>query len=135
MDGGRDEHIYTGLFKSTRLGSFRPALVFHSRQLIGVIGALVFSQIIVKKGSRFVAAIGLIAQGVISIWFGNIQSVASYAIAISALNFFVSGFGYVVPGTLMNVWFPRKKRVGTRLGNDGDGAMHGYIRSPDFNVV
>lgn len=81
---------------------------------IGVIGALVFSQIIVKKGSRFVAAIGLIAQGVISIWFGNIQSVASYAIAISALNFFVSGFGYVVPGTLMNVWFPRKK--GLALG-------------------
>ncbi|MFP7296263.1 MFS transporter [Neobacillus niacini] len=81
---------------------------------IGVIGALVFAQIVVKKGSRFVAAVGLIAQGIISIWFGNIQSVLAYAIAISALNFFASGFGYVVPGTIMNVWFPKKK--GLALG-------------------
>jgi sugar phosphate permease len=81
---------------------------------IGVIGALVFAQIVVKKGSRFVAAVGLIAQGIILIWFGNIQSVLAYAIAISALNFFASGFGYVVPGTIMNVWFPKKK--GLALG-------------------
>ena len=81
---------------------------------IGVIGALVFAQIVVKKGSRFVAAVGLIAQGIISIWFGNIQSLLAYAIAISALNFFASGFGYVVPGTIMNVWFPKKK--GLALG-------------------
>ncbi|WP_160719610.1 MFS transporter [Bacillus sp. USDA818B3_A] len=81
---------------------------------VGVIGALIFAQVVVKKGSRFVSALGLIIQGIISIWFGNIHSVIAYAIAISALNFFVSGFGYVVPGTIMNVWFPRKK--GLALG-------------------
>lgn len=81
---------------------------------IGVLGALVFGQTIVKRGPLFVAIFGLIAQGIVCIWFGNIQTEFEYAIAISLLNFFATGFGFIVPGTIINNWFPRKK--GLALG-------------------
>jgi MFS transporter, OFA family, oxalate/formate antiporter len=88
---------------------------------VGVIGALVFGAMVAKKGSRLVAAICLIAQGVVAIWFGYASSAITYGIALSLLNFFAAGFGFIVPGTLLNVWFPKKKGLAIGWATMGMG--------------
>jgi OFA family oxalate/formate antiporter-like MFS transporter len=88
---------------------------------VGVIGALVFTTIVAKKGSRLVASLCLIGQGIVAIWFGFASSTIMYGIALSLLNFFAAGFGFVVPGTLLNVWFPRKKGLAIGWATMGMG--------------
>lgn len=88
---------------------------------LGVIGALIFAGLLPKIGTRTVAVICLIAQGLVTIWFGSAQTAIIYGVALALLNFFAAGFGYVVPGTLLNVWFPKKKGIAIGWATMGMG--------------
>ncbi|MGO0059833.1 MFS transporter [Brevibacillus fluminis] len=81
---------------------------------LGIIGGFVFGQLVMSKGVRFSAVAALVMGGIATIWFGRVESVFSYAIAIMLMSFFATGYGFVVPGTLINNWFPQKK--GMALG-------------------
>lgn len=81
---------------------------------IGVLGAMAFGQMIIKAGPRMVTVVAMFFAGASVIWFGHVDSVMQYMLALAAIAFFTTGYGFVVPGTLMNVWFPRKK--GLALG-------------------
>ncbi len=79
--------------------------------LMGVVGAFVFGQIIMKKGPRFVTTVCLAFAGLSVIWFGRISSLPEFAVAFAAIGFFGSGFGFIAPGTLITNWFPTKKGI------------------------
>jgi len=81
---------------------------------IGVLGAMVFGQMIMKAGPRLVTVVAMFFAGASVIWFGRVDSITDYMFALAAIAFFTTGYGFVVPGTLMNIWFPRKK--GLALG-------------------
>ena len=81
---------------------------------IGVIGSLLISELINRKGVKIVAVIGLILLGITMTWFGRADTYLQYAIGLTLLNFLATGCCFNVPGTLLNTWFPRKK--GLALG-------------------
>lgn len=81
---------------------------------IGVLGAFLIAELIVRKGPKIVSVVGLILLGLTLIWFGRASSIIEYAIGLTLLNFLATGVCFNVPGTLLNTWFPRKK--GLALG-------------------
>lgn len=79
--------------------------------LIGVLGNLVFGQIIMKSGPRVVASVGLIVSGLAYALFGLSPSPAMYAVILGIICFFAAGYGLIAPATLMSNWFPQKKGI------------------------
>jgi len=81
---------------------------------LGVLGSLVITEMINRKGAKTVAIFGLLSLGAVLIWFGRASNYIEYAIGLTLLNFLATGVCFNVPGTLLNTWFPRKK--GLALG-------------------
>lgn len=79
--------------------------------LIGILGNLIFGQIIMKSGPRVVASVGLIVSGVAYALFGLSPSPMMYAVTLGVVCFFAAGYGLIAPATLMSNWFPRKKGI------------------------
>lgn len=79
--------------------------------LIGILGNLLFGQIIIKSGPRVVASIGLIVSGVAYALFGLSPSPIMYAVILFLVCFFAAGYGLIAPSTLMSNWFPKKKGI------------------------
>lgn len=80
-----------------------------------IIGGVVFAQMVAKIGARKTAVIGNIATGVFVLLFALTNSFPVFIVAL-ILSIFVAGSVQinVVPNTMMNVWFPKKK--GLALG-------------------
>ncbi len=79
---------------------------------VALIGAVVFSQLIAKIGTKLSAAIINIVTGLLLIWFANTSSYIVFIIMVFALNFIVGNVQLnLVPSNIMNVWFPRKKGI------------------------
>lgn len=80
-----------------------------------VIGGFVFAALVGKIGARMTAVIGNIATGIFVLIFALTNSYPVFILAMF-LSIFVVGSVQinVVPNTLMNVWFPKKK--GLALG-------------------
>lgn len=80
-----------------------------------VIGGFVFAALVAKIGARMTAVIGNLATGVFMLIFALTNSFPVF-VASMFLAIFVAGSVQinVVPNTLMNVWFPKKK--GLALG-------------------
>ena len=76
--------------------------------LIGVVGSIIFGQIIMKKGTRFVITLCLALAALSIIWFGRITTLPEFAIAFALINFFAVGF-FIAPNVLITSWFPIKK--------------------------
>ena len=68
--------------------------------LIGVVGSIIFGQIIVKKGTRFVITLCLALAALSIIWFGRITTLPEFAIAFALINFFAVGF-FIAPNVLI----------------------------------
>jgi sugar phosphate permease len=79
--------------------------------LIGIFGSLIFGQIIIKNGAKVTASIALITSGIAYALFGLSPSPVMYAVVLILVCFFASGYGLVVPATLMASWFPKKKGI------------------------
>ena len=82
---------------------------------LGIIGAIVFSVLAVKIGIKYMALFGNIISGIACFVFAITKNVTVFLIMIVVMVF-ISGNVQVniVPNTLMNVWFPKKK--GLALG-------------------
>ena len=82
---------------------------------LGIIAAVVFSLLTEKIGTKYMALIGNIVSGIVCFVFAMTKNVTVFLIMI-VLLVFISGNVQlnVVPNTLMNVWFPKKK--GLALG-------------------
>lgn len=80
-----------------------------------IIGGILFAQMVAKIGARKTAVIGNIATGIFVLLFALTNSFPVFIIAL-LLSIFVAGSVQinVVPNTMMNVWFPKKK--GLALG-------------------
>lgn len=76
--------------------------------LIGVAGSIIFGQIIVKKGTRFVITLCLALAALSIICFGRITTLTEFAIAYAFISFFSVGF-FIAPNVLITSWFPSKK--------------------------
>lgn len=79
--------------------------------IIGIAGSFLFAQFVLKWGSRFVASLTLFLSGIIFLFYGHANTLPFYVTIIILFNFMATGFGQVVPNTLMNSWFPKKKGI------------------------
>ena len=87
--------------------------------IMSVVGCGFFGQLIIKKGPRFVITVTLIASAAVILWFGRITTLWEFAVVFMVMNFFMAGFGFIAPGTLMNNWFPRKKGMALAIATAG----------------
>nr|WP_320133891.1 MFS transporter [uncultured Holophaga sp.] len=87
--------------------------------IMSVVGCGFFGQLVIKKGPRFVITLTLVASAASLLWFGRISHLWEFAVAYMVMNFFMAGFGFIAPGTLMNNWFPRKKGMALAIATAG----------------
>lgn len=79
--------------------------------LVGVVGSVVFAQIVVKRGVRFMTVIALIASGIITIAYSRASTLPAYIITLCLLFFTVNGYSFIAPTTIITSWFPKKKGI------------------------
>ena len=77
--------------------------------LVGVLGSVLFGQLVAKKGARGVITLTLIVCGVAIALFGYIHSVAGYLVCMIVFNFAGHGFCNVGSNAVIANWFPRRK--------------------------
>ena len=77
--------------------------------LVGVLGSVLFGQLVAKKGARGVITLTLIVCGVAIALLGYIHSVAGYLVCMIVFNFAGHGFCNVGSNAVIANWFPRRK--------------------------
>lgn len=77
--------------------------------LIGVLGSILFGQLVAKRGARGVIAITMTVCGVAIILFGQIGNVAGYLLCMVVFNFAGHGFCNVGSNAVIANWYPRRK--------------------------
>lgn len=87
--------------------------------LMGVVGAAVFSQMIMRFGTRTVMTVCLVGFALAIYWFGHMSALWEFAVVFMLMNLFGAGFGFVAPGTLLAHWFPRKKGMALAIATCG----------------
>jgi OFA family oxalate/formate antiporter-like MFS transporter len=95
--------------------------------LISIVGMFVFGWICHKKGARFTVVLALIAGGLSYIWYGNVQSVTQYVIALCLISTFGNVFAWIAGGAYLAMWFPRKKGLAlgwATMGNNFASAFY-----------
>ncbi len=82
---------------------------------VGIIAAVVFSAMTVKKGSRFMSIFGNILAGILVLIFALTHSLPVFLAMVLCMTFVGGNIQLnCVPNNIMNVWFPKKK--GLALG-------------------
>lgn len=106
-------NLYTEVFPALHGWSATQVLMaFSVANWISVIGTVFWSRIGAKKGSRFTSVIGSFVCGIIVIIFGTTTSFTLFFIAAVCMCFVAANvYLIVVPHTLMNKWFPKKKGI------------------------
>ncbi|MFV0363506.1 MAG: MFS transporter [Suipraeoptans sp.] len=82
--------------------------------LVSIAGMFVFGLVCDKSGARKMAIFALIAGGLSYIWYGHVQSVLQYAIALCLVSVFSNVYAWIAGGAYLSSWFPTKK--GLALG-------------------
>lgn len=82
--------------------------------LISVLGMFVFGLICQHLGARKLAVISLIAGGLSYIWYGHVNSIGQYAVALCMVSVFANVYAWIAGGAYLAAWFPEKK--GKALG-------------------
>lgn len=77
--------------------------------LVGVAGAMLFGQLVSKRGARLIIAVTMTLCGVFVILFGQIQNVWGYLVCMTVFNFAGHGFCNVGSNAVIANWFPRSK--------------------------
>lgn len=78
---------------------------------IGAIATLLFAQLVVKKGAKFVIILGLVLGGLCLALYGSTTVFALFVLAIIGNRVFSCAYQQAGSTTLLNNWFPRKKGV------------------------
>ncbi|MDL2293635.1 MFS transporter [Ruminococcaceae bacterium OttesenSCG-928-D13] len=106
-------NIYTTAFSATYGLDYNTILGYATPAgIIGVIGGIIAGRLIMKTGARKMAAVTLIATGIIYMLFGYLATThISYLIFLSLFTFVSMAFGLIANTALMSNWFPRKKGI------------------------
>jgi len=105
-------NVYPSAFAAMHGWDYNTLLGFATPAgIIGVLGGIIFGQVIMKTGARKLCAVTLMITGVLYIWFGSVGSPAQFLICLTLFTFISNAFGLIGTATLMNNWFPRKKGI------------------------
>ena len=77
--------------------------------LVGVLGSVLFGQLVARKGARGVITVTLVVCGAAIALFGYIHSVAGYLACMIVFNFAGHGFCNVGSNAVIANWYPRRK--------------------------
>ena len=75
----------------------------------GVVGSIIFAEIVRRKGNKFAIPISLICCGIPALFYGHSSSFTVYVILNFLVYTFAVSYGTVMTGTLTANWFPRKR--------------------------
>ena len=78
---------------------------------IGAAATILFAQLVVKKGAKFVTVLGLILGGVCLALYGYTTSFPIFLLCIIGNRVFSCAYQQAGCTALLNNWFPRKKGV------------------------
>lgn len=105
-------NVYPAAFAALHGWDYNTLLGFATPAgIIGVLGGIIFGQVIMKTGARNLSAVTIVATGLLYIWFGHVSSPVQFLICLTLFTFISNAFGLIVTATLMNNWFPRKKGI------------------------
>lgn len=77
--------------------------------LIGVLGSILFGDLVAKHGGRIIITITLFLCGISVIVFGMIGSIGMFLVCVALFNFLGMGFCNVASNAVIGNWFPRRK--------------------------
>lgn len=77
--------------------------------LIGVLGSILFGQLVAKRGARIIITVTMIICGVAIMAFGFVPNVVGYLICMAIFNFAGHGFCSVGSNAVIGNWYPRRK--------------------------
>lgn len=82
--------------------------------LVSIAGMFVFGLVCDRIGARKLAILSLILGGFSYIWYGHVQSIFQYAVALCFVSIFANVYAWIAGGAYLSTWFPKKK--GLALG-------------------
>ncbi len=77
--------------------------------LIGVLGSILFGQLVAKRGARLIITITMTITGIAIMAFGFIPNIFGYLLCMTIFNFAGHGFCNVGSNAVIGNWFPRRK--------------------------
>lgn len=77
--------------------------------MIALFATMFFGKVIEKIGLKQTTILSLIIAGIVTIWYGHAKSLTTYAIALTLMITFISGFSVVCGFSITAQWFPRTK--------------------------
>lgn len=78
---------------------------------LGAVATLLFAQLVVKKGAKFVIILGLVLGGICLALYGSTSVFAVFVLCIIGNRVFSCAYQQAGCTALLNSWFPRKKGV------------------------
>lgn len=78
---------------------------------IGAFGTLLFAQIVVKRGAKFVISISLVLAGVCIVLYGTTSSYPLFVVCVIGNRVFGCAYQAAGATALLNYWFPRTKGI------------------------
>ncbi|MBP1925809.1 OFA family oxalate/formate antiporter-like MFS transporter [Sedimentibacter acidaminivorans] len=82
--------------------------------IIALISCMFYGWLAAKKGAQFTAILCLVLGGFATIWYGNANTLTTYAISLTLMVSLINGFSNIAGNVYMANWFPRTK--GLALG-------------------
>ena len=95
--------------------------------LISIVGMLIFGLVCHKLGARVTAVVSLALGGLSYIWYGNVQSVTQYAIALILVSLFANVHAWIAGGAYLSSWFPKKKGLALGWATMGNNLASAFI--------
>ena len=77
--------------------------------LIGVVGAILFGQLVAKKGGRLIICITMIICGIAVMLFGFVPNIFCYLLCMITFNVTGQGFCNMGSNAVIGNWFPSQK--------------------------
>lgn len=78
---------------------------------IGAVATLVFAQLVVRKGAKWVIVIGLVLGGLCLALYGSTASYAVFILCVLGNRIFSCAYQQAGASALLNNWFPRTKGI------------------------
>ena len=85
----------------------------------GLLGTVLFSQLVSKKGAKLTIILTLMGAGGICLIYGSAANVLVYTVCLALIYCFGNGFGVVSNSALIANWFPRRRGYAMGWGSIG----------------
>ena len=86
---------------------------------LSVIAAFLFAWLVMKKGPKKVTIASLLIMGAVVVAFGNVTTIAGFAVCLFAISFLVNGIGWTTTNTLVSNWFVKKRGIAFGISTMG----------------